>query len=185
MKKHLILKIPKKIHAELWRHLLPTRFISEEAAFMFVSQERKNGTEVFKCLDWCPVPSDGYHFQSGYHFELSDKMKAKVIKQAFDLNASLVEFHSHIDKWPAQFSASDFMGLHDFVPHIWWRLKGRPYLAVVVSRSGFDGFVWIKDPETPERLDFISVDNSILRPTRFSPLRYDLYEKNYTRSLRS
>ena len=164
---------------------MPARLVSEETAFMFVNHEIKNNAEVFNCLDWCPVLSDGYHFQSDYHIELSDKMRAKVIKQAFDLNASLVEFHSHISKLPAQFSASDFMGFQEFVPHIWWRLKGRPYLAVVVSRTGFDGFVWVKDPETPERLDFIVGDNSILKSTRLSPLRYYLYEKRYSISLRS
>ena len=183
MKKHLKLYIPKKIRADIWKHLLPARLVSEETAFMFVSHESKKGTEVFKCLDWCPVPSDGYHLQSAYNIELSDKMRAKVIKQAFDINASLVEFHSHIAKWPAQFSASDFMGFQEFVPHIWWRLKGRPYLAIVVSRSGFDGFVWIKNPETPERLDIIVADNAILKSTRLSPLRYDLYEKRCSRSL--
>ena len=65
------------------------------------------------------------------------------------------------------------IGFAEFVPHVWWRLQGKPYFAVVVTRKNFDGLAWIINPKTPQRLDGIALDSSVLKPTRLSPLRYD------------
>ena len=54
------------------------------------------------------------------------------------MGASLVEMHSHIGPWPAGFSYADRLGLQETVPHMWWRLKKRPYLALVVTNCSFD-----------------------------------------------
>src|SRR6266487_1407438 len=97
--------------------------------------------------------------------ELADETRAQVIKRAHDLGASMVEFHSHPYPWPARFSESDRVGLEEFVPHVWWRLKGRPYAAVVVAPSGFDGLVWMTSPDRPEQLDGIACGDRLLRPT--------------------
>ena len=40
------------------------------------------------------------------------------------------------------FSPSDMYGFSDYVPHCRWRLRGRPYLAVVVSPAGMDALAW-------------------------------------------
>lgn len=186
MKVNLVLEIPKNVHAALWRHLLPRHFDSEEAAFMFVCHKRKDWTEVFDYLEWLPVPPEGFYSRSRYHFELTDEMRGKVIKRGHDLNALVVEIHSHCSIWPARFSYSDMVGFEEFVPHVWWRLKGRPYLAIVVSRFSFDGLVWISNPNTPERLDAIVVGKSVYRPTKLSPLRSDFFDEEYEReTLRS
>jgi hypothetical protein len=128
-------------------------------------------------IEWLPVLPDGFSSQTAYHLELTDEMKASVIKRAHDLGASLVEFHCHTGRWPAAFSPSDRSGFLEFVPHVLWRLKGRPYLAVVASHSGHDGLLWFKDVRSPSRLDGLLVDNCVLPSTGQTPLSMeDLYE---------
>jgi hypothetical protein len=102
--------------------------------------------------------------------------RASIIKRAHDLGTSVIEFHSHTGPWPAQFSPSDWSGFEETVPHMWWRLKGLPYGAVVVAHGGFDGFAWLHDANTPTRLAGIEVGIRCLRPTRLSPLERDGYD---------
>jgi hypothetical protein len=40
------------------------------------------------------------------------------------------------------FSPSDIYGFSEYVPHCRWRLRGRPYLAVVVTPAGMDALAW-------------------------------------------
>ena len=123
---------------------------------------------VFECLEWFSVPASGFASRSAYHLELNDETRAKVIKRAYDLGASIVELHSHLGREQARFSPSDLAGFRDFVPHVFWRLKHLPYLAVVMTRTGFDGFAWTHGPDTPERLHGIQVGSRLLTPTRLS-----------------
>lgn len=176
--KRVLIEIPKVAKEEIWRHLLPRRFIAESAAFMYVRQVAKEETTVFRYIDWYLVPPEGFVSRSVFHFELTDETRATVIKQAHDLNASLVELHSHDDRLPPVFSPTDFYGFHEFVPHIWWRLKERPYLALVVSRAGFDGLAWVKGPNTPHCLDGIGIGETFIKSTGFSfEMRHKYYEK--------
>jgi hypothetical protein len=163
----IILDIPGRVQQDIWTHLLPWRYVNEESAFMYVRQEVEEKTLIFRYLEWFPVPQEGYLSRSEFHFELKDKTRAAVIKRAHDLNASLVEFHSHDDSVPVpvQFSPTDFLGFSEFVPHVMWRLKGRPYMAIVVSRAGFDGLTWLKSPDIPQAIDGISVEDTVLKPT--------------------
>ena len=162
--------LPKDTCQALWQHLLPPRFRAEEAAFVYVTPKTERDATVFKYLEWIPVPPDGFASRSAFHFELTDETRGAVIKRAHDLDASLVELHSHDGFRPGQFSPSDLAGFEEFVPHVWWRLKGRPYLAVVASRTGFDGLVWMSDPKTPDRLDGIRIAEQLLLPTGLSSL---------------
>jgi hypothetical protein len=166
--RRILLVLPPPVHAALWDHLVPTNHRVEEAAFVYAARETTDGAEVFRAVEWAPVPSDGFVTRSAVHFELADAMRAAVIKRAHDLGASLVEFHSHTGRWQAAFSPSDRAGFREFVPHAWWRLKGRPYLAVVVTRSGFDGLAWIAGAHAPERLDGVLVAETLLTPTGLS-----------------
>lgn len=168
MSARVLLALPSDIQTALWRHLLPDGTAPEQAAFLFAAHETGNGAELFRCIEWHPVPPEGFVSRSAFHFELTDEIRADVIKRAHDLAASLVEFHSHTGVWPAAFSGSDLIGLREFVPHIWWRLKGRPYLAVVVTRSGFDGFAWLKGAAVPEPLGGILAGDNLLTPTGLS-----------------
>lgn len=162
------LVLPRPIRDALWAHLLPERTGPEEAAFVYAICETGDGAQLLRYVEWQQVPPKGFASRSAFHFELADEMRAAVIKRAHDLGASLVEFHSHTGPWPPAFSPSDLAGLREFVPHVWWRLKGRPYVAVVVARSGFDGLAWLRGPTAPEPLDGILVGESVLTPTGLS-----------------
>lgn len=170
-------ELPAEIHESLRRHLLADKDGPEEAAFVFAQVTNDDaGAWTFEFVDWMAVPPEGFTFHSDYHIELSDETRAAVIKRAHDLGASIVEFHSHRGAWPAGFSGSDWAGLEEFVPHVWWRLKGRPYGAIVVTATGFDGLVWLNSPDAPTRLDSLIVDGRRLEPTKLSPLTKDGYK---------
>lgn len=114
----------------------------EQAAFGYAHCD-VTGTFRISAIDY--VPPEGFAFQSDYHIELTGDVQAQVIKRAFDLRACLVEFHSHRTSWPARFSGSDFRGFDEFVPHVRWRLAGRPYAAVVFHETSFDALHWTSD----------------------------------------
>lgn len=82
---------------------------------------------------------------------LSDEMRAEIIRWAWAEEASLVEAHSHAFG-PAQFSPSDLEGLEEWVPHLWWRLRGRPYGAIVVADGTVDALAWIEGADVPEQI---------------------------------
>lgn len=172
----IILKIPKEVNKAIWSHLLPREFLAEEAAFIFAQRIAEDGMDIFRCLEWYRIPPSGFLTRSRFYLELTDETRAAAIKRAHDLGASLVELHSHYGSWPAQFSASDLLGFKEFVPHVWWRLKARPYLAIVASRSGFDGLAWISDPKTANYIDAIISGGAVFAPTRLSRIGDDSYD---------
>lgn len=156
------LELTRVAHDEILAHLLRDGHTREEAAFVFA---RPEAGDVFRGVEWMAIEEEGFAFHSSLGIELSDATRAHVIKRAHDLDASLVEFHSHPYDWPASFSPSDLLGFEEFVPHVWWRLKARPYLAVVVAPTGFDALAWTRDPRRPEQLSAIRVDGRDLEPT--------------------
>ena len=160
-----VVSVPERIYRKVRRHLLPWWHRTEEAAFLYVG----SAEDAFECLEWYPVPATGFASRSAHHLELNDETRAKVIKRAHDLGASIVEMHSHLGRGQARFSPSDLAGFRDFVPHVLWRLKGLPYFAVVITRTGFDGFLWQCGPDAPERLHGIQVGSRLLSPTKLSP----------------
>ena len=177
----VVLRIPSHIYAEIQAHLLEKNAASEAAGFMFVLPAAQDGdADTYEHIEWCPVPPDGFVEDSWFHLELTDEFRASVIKRAHDLGASIVEFHSHLGPQSARFSPIDRRGLREFVPHVWWRLRKRPYFAVVVTNTGFDGLVWIADPEKPQHLDAIVADEMVLQSTKLSSLVADsaMYDRN-------
>ena len=176
MKLRIILDLPPKVKKALWRHLIPRgAHPCEEVAFLFAYTERTGEAIVFKLAEWFPVGADGFLLQSGYHLELTDEVRARAIKRAHDLGASLIEAHSHIFHGVTRFSSSDRSGFEEFVPHVWWRLRGRPYMALVVSPSGFDALAWIEDPKKPEYVDGIVVDGAFFKASQTS-LEESIYD---------
>lgn len=155
----------------LWAHLLESGRGTEEVAFLFARYDGASGG-AFRVVEWYAVPPEGFAFCSAWHFELSDETRAYVIKRAHDLDASLIEAHSHDDPDAPAFSPSDLYGFSEFVPHVWWRLKGRPYGAMVVSPGGLDGFVWRQGPNVPERLVGVDAEGRLLRASHVSALRW-------------
>ena len=177
----VVLHVPSSVYQEIEAHLLDKNAESESAGFMFVVPANHDGVnDVYEHVEWCPVPPDGFLENSWFHLELTDEFRASVIKRAHDLGASIVEFHSHLGPQPARFSPFDRRGLREFVPHVRWRLKNRPYFAVVVTHTAFDGLAWMKDPEEPQYLDGIVVGDRVFEPTRLSSLVADSarYDRN-------
>jgi hypothetical protein len=117
----------------------------------------------FNFAEWYAVKSNEYESRSLWYVELKDNLRPKIIKKAFDLDAAIVEMHSHPHNMSAKFSGSDLVGLQEFVPHVWWRLKGKPYAALVFSSSDFDGLAWIKSPSHPQQLTQLVVNGRGLR----------------------
>jgi len=173
MKRPILVNLPAAIYDDVIAHLLRSDSDLEEAAFGFAERVAEGDTTVFRIFDWMPVPPEGFEVQLPYHFELTDDMKAAVIKRAHDLGACLIEFHCHTGRWPAAFSPSDRAGFSEFVPHVLWRLKGRPYVAVVVCPSGRDGVAWIDDAKTPERVSELHVGDRAFPCTGLTPLSMD------------
>ena len=104
----------------------------------------------------------------GDYIELSDSTRAEVIKRAHDLAASLIEIHSHLGPWPAAFSIADRAGLRETVPHMWWRLHKKPYIALVATNTEFDALVWLDNPTVPRPLDGLNVGERTFVPTNNS-----------------
>jgi len=160
-----ILKLGAALHDGLIAHLLPPDDDREQAVFLFARISRSPSEAIFDVAESRLLRPGDFDVQEGDYLELADGTRAALIKRAHDLDASLVEIHSHPGPWPAAFSLSDRMGLAETVPHMWWRLKKRPYLAIVVAPSGFDALLWLDDPRIPRGLDAVMAGDRLLRPT--------------------
>ncbi|WP_288903028.1 Mov34/MPN/PAD-1 family protein [uncultured Sneathiella sp.] len=163
-----VLKIPVEVYEELTEHLLSPDSNREEAAFLFVSVDRSHEKICFEVVETWKLRSADFDYHYEDYLELADEVRAQIIKRAHDIGTSLVEIHSHPFSLPAAFSFADRIGLKETVPHMWWRLNKRPYLAIVVAPSGFDALLWLDNPETPQRLDCVVVGENILNPTNNS-----------------
>lgn len=163
-----ILRMSDTMLAALTAHLLPPDSNREEAAFLFVSTSQSENHISFEVLESVKLAAEEFESQEGDYIELTDATKAKLIKRAHDLGASLVEMHSHPGPWIAAFSLADRIGLQETVPHMWWRLSKRPYIAIVVAPSGFDALVWTDNPKIPVPLSGILAGDRLLRPTNQS-----------------
>jgi hypothetical protein len=133
--------IEPQMRNAVWRHLLPPEQEVEQAAFLYATVTDKQ----FQITDWEPLVTPDFVIQTSFHIELTDGVRARVIKRAHDSGLALLEIHSHLGKWLAQFSPSDLAGFQDWVPHVRWRLRGKPYGALVATHSGFDGLAWIDE----------------------------------------
>lgn len=149
--------IPKRVYQDFRKYLISKKAKSEGVAFIFATIARTSDIIQFQFKNWYPVQPDEYEYQSLGYVELKDEMRPKIIKIAFDLDASIVELHTHPYPEPARFSPSDLRGFDDFVPHVRWRLNGKPYAAIVFSNFDFDGLVWIDNPRKPQQLTEIIV----------------------------
>ena len=172
-----MLELPEEAYHTLLAHLLSADSEVEEAAFVFAHGAVERGDTVFRYVERLAIKPEGFLHRSEGYLELTDETRARVIKRAHDLGASIAEFHSHPYSGRAVFSLSDRAGLTEFVPHALWRLKGRPYIAVVIAPTSFDGLVWVSDAKTPRPLDGIMVDGRVLRPTGLTLRRWRLTDE--------
>jgi hypothetical protein len=119
-------------------------------------------TRTFVLREWRAIPPEGFEYQGAYHVSLTDEMKTDVIRWAWDAGASLVEAHSHIGFERAKFSPSDLWGFREWVPHLFWRLRARPYAALVVAGDTFDALAWIEAADSPEQVERVDIDDGTL-----------------------
>ena len=162
------ISISSDLYGRLRAHLLPSDSQAEEAAFLFAKAATTQVECHLEVIDHVLIEPEGIDYHSFGYLELTDTTRARVIKKAHDLGASLVELHSHRLPFPASFSPTDIAGLREFVPHVWWRLKGKPYVALVIAPGSYDAFGWLVDPMNPQPLDHLLVGRRILYPTGLS-----------------
>jgi len=162
------LKIDDINYRDTMAHLLPRDSIREQAAFFFARAEKSRDQIVLAVVETAKLGPGDFTVQEDDYIEMANETRAGLIKRAHVLDASLVELHSHVGPWPAGFSYADRMGLKETVPHMWWRLKKRPYLAIVIAKSGFDALLWLDGPKVPRALDGVMTGTQVLQPTNLS-----------------
>lgn len=151
----ITLSIPESTYRAVERHFQKR---TEQVAFLFLSQKQDGADLLFEVMDFYPVPAHELVRESQYHAEVSEEAQKKVIKMAWDKGLALGEIHSHPQSLrDTSFSPSDMSGFKEFVPHVWWRLKGRPYVALVFGRKDFDALAWIPDAKTPVGVDRVLI----------------------------
>jgi hypothetical protein len=141
----------------------------EQVGFLLADFEPS--TRVFEVRDWRVIGPAGFEYQSPYHVTLSDETKVEIIRWAWESGASLIEAHSHDGSYPAELSPSDLAGLRDWVPHLFWRLKARPYAAIVTAGYEFDAVAWIEAANRPEQVERIELDDGSTVPATALTLR--------------
>jgi hypothetical protein len=170
------LEIDRRSYSEIVRYVLPSNSGHEEAVFVFAHTD---GNEVFTPLEAYFVPPEGFAHRSPYFLELTDETRATVIKRAHDLSASVIEIHSHPSQLNAAFSESDIRGFHEFVPHMLWRMKKRPYAAIVVARNSYDSLAWFESVESPVPMLIRHDDGTLQQPTGTTHSNWGVEETTY------
>lgn len=160
---------------------------SEQVAFLYGRQEEEGGETQFHVEETYPVPEEELDSSSRYFIALSDEALQKAIRKAFDSGLVPIEVHSHRDaSYEAGFSRSDFEGFEETVQHVRWRLRGRPYIALVITPTGFDALLWRGDQNgRAEGLDVLIVGDRMRQPSGRSleKLGPSLNEERYARQL--
>lgn len=163
-----VISLPPGAYEELIAHLLPCDTSNEQAAFLFARARVTGQTISLDVIEIAKLVGGDFATQESDYLELADATRARLIKRAHDLDASLVEMHSHPGPWDAAFSSTDLRGLSETVPHMWWRLNRRPYAAIVVAPSGFDALVWLDCPSSPQALHSLTAGSQIHFPTNIT-----------------
>ncbi|MFH1882189.1 MAG: hypothetical protein ABIL62_05705 [Planctomycetota bacterium] len=129
----------------------------EQGCFLFVDSSNDGSSITLRIKEIHFIGSDGWNFQSGYHLELNEEEKVRVMQKARELNCHLIECHSHRFGGIASFSPSDIKGLGEFVQYIWWKLPNKIYGAVVFTKNDLQGQIWLPKDEAPKRIAEITV----------------------------
>ncbi len=174
---HTSVSIPEKRYADIRKYLFPSKLSHEKVAFLFTKIENNQNNIHFDYTDWYPVRPSEYQSVSMYHIELIEAIRPLIIKKAFDTDTTIIEIHSHPYKIPAVFSTSDLIGFQEFVPHIRWRLKKKPYGALVLSLIDFDGLVWLDNTSNPDQLSELIIGEK----SRFSNCQTMKWGNSYDR----
>lgn len=146
------ISFPQELFDQLTQHLGKA---AESVAFMRCSTPSEDGAFLVRSLHL--VADNAITIGEDGECELDDDVRREVIMWATETEECLVEAHSHgLLFRPARFSRFDLAQLSTWVPHVRWRLRGRPYAALVTASLDFDGLAWI-GPEA-ESVDTVTVD---------------------------
>lgn len=163
---------------EIRGHLLPRGGICEEAVFLFAHPSIESDSLVLSAFGTTPIPPNGFAHRSLFYLELTDETRAEVIKRAHDLGAGLIECHSHPGQRRACFSWSDLHGFDEFVPHVRWRLQGRPYAAMVFATDSVDALAWHGERSEAVGVRCIRAGGVTVEPTGLTVVNWrDLYDR--------
>jgi hypothetical protein len=120
------------------------------------------------------LPETAFEIQSAVHVSLKDEVRPQVVGWATRESACLIEAHSHV--WgPA--AVSDVYGFASWVPHVRWRLRRRPYAAVVMAEGTFDTLAWIEASPMPEQVTTIEIGDHELPATGMTLPRWAELER--------
>src|SRR5436309_1883983 len=104
-----------EVEPQIWRdalsHLLDHDPAREQAAFLFAREAVREQTRFLTIFGARHIEARELAFHSSYHLELKEETWSAVIKEAHQQSAALIELHSHIGGYPAEFSPSDIGGL--------------------------------------------------------------------------
>jgi len=150
----------------------------EQVGFFLADYDIESNRFVVR--EWRPLPAEAFEIQTSYHVTLKDELRPELIRWAFEGGASLIEAHSHGDMGLARFSPSDILGFRDWVPHVRWRLGGRPYAAIVTAGESFDALAW-REGGDPVQVDQIITDEASFEATRQTLLRLVVDQRQETR----
>ena len=160
-------------------HLFPMDGLCEEAAFLLTHATESPAGLVLSVFETLLISPEGFASRSRFYLELTDETRAMVIKRAHDLDAGLIECHSHPGQHGACFSWSDLHGFDEFVPHVHWRLPGRAYAAIVFACDSVDALVWARPRAEATLVDLIRADGHEISPTQLTLANWsDLYARS-------
>jgi hypothetical protein len=123
---------------------------------------RVDGDHAFHVERLRVVTASEINLQTCFHLELKDSTRAAVIREAWEAGAALVEAHLHTKPGSVRFSWSDFLGFEQWVPHVWWRLQGKPYAALVTDGVSWDGLAWVDAPDSPMAIATLESETEVI-----------------------
>lgn len=146
------------VDAELWNAVRQHLDLKAERLGFFTA-DWSPLTRDFTVRDWKPMAEQAAAVgPDELQVSLSDEARMAVIQWAAAEDACLIEVHSHGRRGPAAFSPFDLRNLADWVPHLRWRLRGRPYAAIVTSIHDLDALAWIDAVGEPVQVDGVAAD---------------------------
>ena len=160
----IVLSTTDRLRSQILNHHPMSHDSPEQAAFLISSVEEGQGQTVVRGRELVCISGDQFDAHSRLGLELAEDVVPRLIRRAHELNGCLVEFHSHPFPSRARFSSFDLSHLAEFVPHVQWRLRCQPYVAVVLGPTTFDAIAWSADG-IASPLDSWACGSSIRRPT--------------------
>lgn len=145
----------------------------ERMAFLLATAnlDEDDEAESWTAVDELYLVDDlDYAYQAVHGMDLADEVRPRVLTWATRPDVALVEVHSHGPlSSETRFSGTDLDGLVDeVVPQLLWRLRGRPYTAIVLGGDDLDALTWARRGEPPTVPAAVVLGDRTLTPTGLS-----------------